>query len=248
MSEQDDFTPSGLDDPCFAPLGPTVIIVPARVGNEDPSGTGSFFLADLAGGRVIDPTLASAERQVGRGDVTLLLTTDSPAIADYVENRDARWLIRRRGAAEAQCGGGYFGALDTARLWAQEQTGKTFATVLILEPSHPFRPVGLITEAADLLARTPALDTAISVVPEYGNLWVQDPYGRLERTQTQEGSVFYREIAGLTLMLRADVMERGSLMGRQVGFIVVEEQWAVIDLHEPSGLQMAHRFVGLLDL
>jgi hypothetical protein len=248
MSEQESFPPSGLNDPCFEPLGPTLILVAARVGDEDPDGTGSFFLSSLAEGRVIDPTLASAERQVGRGDITLVLTTDSPAIAAYVAERDAPWLVRRRGKTEVARGGGYFGALDTARQWAEAQTGKTFATVLILEPSHPFRPIGLITEAADLLARTPALDTAVSVVPEYGNLWVSDPYGRLERIQTQEGSVFYREIAGLTLMLRADVMKRGSLMGRQVGFIVVEEQWAVIDLHEPSALQMADRFAGLLEL
>jgi hypothetical protein len=43
---------------------------------------------------------------------------------------------------------------------------------------------------------------------------------------------------GVDLTLNGD----GSVL------IVGDEQWAVIDLHEPSGLQMAHRFVGLLDL
>lgn len=253
MNSSSGLPPSGLNDPCFVPLGPTVIIVPARAGDVGQGDGGksdedSFFLADLASGRVIDPTLASAERQVARGDITLVLTTDSDAIADHVAARQAGWLIRKRGQEESERGNSYFAVLDTARRWAEEQSGKTFSTILVLEPSHPFRPVGLITEAADLLAHNPALDTAVSVVPEYGNLWVADSYGHLDRIQTREGSVFYREIAGLTLMMRASCMDRGSLMGQDVGFIVVEEQWALIDLHEPSGLAIARRFEGVLDL
>lgn len=220
-------------------LAPLLILVPARTGGaEDP-----FLLAPLSGRAVIDHTLEAAERHAGPG-VSLVVTTDSEVIARHVDARGGAWRIRRRDSAEEALS--YFQALDIARQWAEEQEGQRFPTVLILEPSHPFRPAGLIAEALALLRDSDSLDTVVSVVPEYGNVWLRDARGELERVHTQEGLEFYREVAGLSLLTRDHCMDAGSLMGHEVGFIVVEEQWAVIDLHGPESLTIARRFEDLL--
>lgn len=221
---------------------PLLIIVPARAGED----AAPLLLEALGDGPILDHTLAFAERQTERGDVSLLVTTDNDAIAAAVSARGKGWLVRRRSEAEVK--GRYFHALAVAHDWAREQTGKNFAAILILEPTHPFRPTGLISMAADLMRQQPGLDTVVSVVREYGSFWIRDSHSALERISNPEGKEVYREVAGLTLLTRPHCLASGDPMGHDVGFIVVDEQWALVDIHGATGVEFARRFAPMLAL
>lgn len=215
---------------------PLLVLVPARSAHENLP----LFLEPLGETTVLDRTLEDAERQGKRGDVTLVLTTDDPRIEARVSERGAGWRVRLRDAEERA--GGYFHALEAAADWAATETGKRFASVLVLEPSHPFRPAGLVANATALLGKSASLDTVVAVVREYGNLWTENTQGGLGRIHTPEGRNFFREVAGLCLLTRPACLTRTSAMGKNVGFVVVEEQWALIDIHGGDGVAMAQRF------
>lgn len=215
---------------------PLLVLVPARTVHEETP----LFLEKLGGTTILDWTLEDAERQAERGDVTLVVTTDDPRIEKHVAARDAGWQVRMREAEEIS--GGYFHALETAADWAAAENGKPVAAVLILEPSHPFRPAGLISNAVSIFENSAPLDTVVAVVREYGNLWTESNHGDLGRIHTPEGRNFFREVAGLCLLSRPQCLNRTSAMGKNVGFVVVEEQWALIDIHGGDGVIMAQRF------
>jgi hypothetical protein len=224
------------DDAVF----PLLVIVPVRSAQE----SDVLFLQKLGAGRLIDPTLADAERQSERGDVTLCLTTDDPRVVDHVGRRTAPWQIKLRDRDEIEHG--YFASLKSAQAWAGARRGGAFGAVLILEPSHPFRPRGLIANAIEMMRRDPKLDSVVSVVREYGNLWTTDDRGQLHRVTTPMGRNFFREVAGLCLLTRPATVAGADAMGKNVGFMVVEEQWALIDIHGAEGVAMARRFHELL--
>jgi len=216
-----------------------LVIVPVKSAHE----AEPLFLQPLGAGGLIDLTLEDAERQTARGDVTLCITTDDERVIAHAKARKKAWLFKKRGPEEQR--GNYFTTLSYAHDWARAETGKDFRSVLILEPSHPFRPAGLIANAIAMLERDPSLETVVSVVREYGNLWTDDGRGNLHRTTTTLGQSFYREIAGLCLLTRPSTLS-SSAIGHDIGFVVVEEQWALIDIHGAEGVVMARRFHDLL--
>lgn len=219
---------------------PLLVIVPVRSAHE----AEPLFLSSIDSGTVLDRTLADGERQRDHGDVTLIVTTDDPRICDAVTSRDTGWHVRLRSADEVASG--YFHALASASRAAETATGKRFGSALLLEPSHPFRPQGLIRNALDLYARQPELETVVAVVREYGNLWTKDSHQGLTRIHTPEGRNFFREMAGLCLLTSPAAINQTTAMGANVGFVVVEEQWALIDIHEPDDVALAQRFHGFL--
>ena len=219
---------------------PLLVIVPVRSAHEaDP-----LFLSQIGDGTVLDRTLADAERQRQYGDVTLMITTDDARIRDAVEARNAGWHVRLRD--EDEMAGGYFYALARASNAASDATGTRFGAALLLEPSHPFRPRGLIRNALDLYERQAELETVVAVVREYGNLWTEDSHQGLTRIHTPEGRNFFREMAGLCLLTSPAAIKGTSAMGSNVGFVVVEEQWALIDIHERDDVELARRFHSIL--
>lgn len=230
--------PAGMTVPGRA--FPLLVIVPVRSADED----APLFLSQIGEGTVLDRTFADGERQRENGDVTLMVTTDDARIRDAAEARDAGWHVRLRD--ENETAGGYFHAIARASELAADATGKRFGSVLVLEPSHPFRPRGLIGNALDLYGRQSELETVVAVVREYGNLWTEDDHQGLNRIHTPEGRNFFREMAGLCLLTSPTAIKGTTAMGANVGFVVVEEQWALIDIHEHDDVELARRFHSFL--
>jgi len=217
-----------------------LVLVPARSARDE----APLFLQELGGGRLIDPTLADAEALLGSRNVDLCVTTDDPRLAEYVSQRNQHWHVRQREQAELD--GDYFYCLEVAHKWMSIKFEKKYDAVLILEPTHPFRPEGLIGNALNLLDREVGLDTVVSVVAEYGNIWTEEAGSQLRRLATPAGRHFFREIAGLCLLTTPDTLAGDAAMGQSVGFVVVEEQWALIDIHGASGVDLARRYYDVL--
>lgn len=219
---------------------PLLVVVPVRSADE----ANPLFLEALGEQTVLDWTLADAEELSALGPVHMIVTSDDPRILEHARSRGRGWMTRRREARELERG--YFTSIATAAEVAEAEVGEPFGAALVLEPSHPFRPEGLIANAIDIFARGGDLDTVVAVVREYGNLWTEGSHGGLTRMRTPEGRNFFREVAGLCLLTRPAALSDTSAMGEDVGFVVIEEQWAMIDLHGPDGVSLARRFQDLL--
>ncbi len=215
------------------------------VGVRSASQSRPLFLEAFGGGTLLDSTLEAAEQQIGHGNVHLAVTTDDLRIIEYLRgSRSQPWLTRLRPEDETHAH--YFDSLRLAFEWAEGETGLGFETALILEPSHPLRPPHLLDNVIAQMSKSPELDTVVPVVREYGSIWRRESHGSLQRISNSFSEEVYREVAGLGLLTRAAAIRGGEPIGHDVGFVVVNEEWSLVDIHGEHSVEMARRFAPLL--
>ncbi|GAB4194058.1 MAG: hypothetical protein OHK0024_34220 [Thalassobaculales bacterium] len=121
--------------------------------------------------------------------------------------------------------------------------------VVVLEPTHPFRPAGLVARSAAALAARPHLDSVVAVRRLKANLWSIDESGAIEAL-TEGGSArdpeYYQELVGLALATRPALLARGRRLGDAVGFEVVPPFWGLVDIRDEVSLAVAGAVAGRL--
>jgi len=119
--------------------------------------------------------------------------------------------------------------------------------VVLLEASHPLRRKGLLKEII-LAAIKNNLDSAFPAFEENGNYWYlseDDIPCRIILPGTDELTIkahrkpFYREVNGLGLLTKPEIIRGGRLLGDAVGMIPIREISGIIDLDQPHGLMLA---------
>lgn len=122
--------------------------------------------------------------------------------------------------------------------------GDPVDAVILLEASHPLRPAGLIDSILETLF-TRELDSVLPVVEERSRFWVLDDYGEMQPVGAEAGMTrqgrrpIYREVAGFGLATRTEFVRQGHRLGRRVGAVVIDRTWALADVREPHGIQVA---------
>jgi CMP-N,N'-diacetyllegionaminic acid synthase len=133
--------------------------------------------------------------------------------------------------------------------WLAENEAYRPWAVMSVETSHPIRPPGLLDQVAGLLMEQ-QLDTVFTVYEERHAFWSVDEYGELspigEEETTPRGlrRPLYREIAGLALACRGDLLlNAGRRFGGRVGIVPLREPYALVDTQDPQGLDLAEFFL-----
>lgn len=217
--------------------GPIMAVVPARAKDLFSNG-----LAITVRGRpLLQFTIdhAKSSKRIGR----VMVTTDSPEVQAMAQQlgADAPFL---RPAPLAARGVPLDDVVRDALQWLQANEHYRPERIVMLEPSHPFRPSGMADRLVALLD-DPALDTAFCVDAENDAFWKVDDEGNLhrvghgDRDTRQSRDPLYRELAGLGLVTRAHVALAGKLLGDRVGVLAVPRKYALIDTQSPGGLRLA---------
>ena len=114
--------------------------------------------------------------------------------------------------------------------------------VVVLEPTHPFRPSGLIAKTSGNLAAREHLDSVVCVRRFTANLWGDESDGEilaLSEGGEQRDRVYFQELVGLALASRPSILRAGRRLGDAVGFEVVDQTWALIDVRDDVGFKVA---------
>ena len=115
----------------------TVVIVPARGGSK---GVKRKNIRDLCGKPLINYTLEAAKRDLPEAD--LFVTTDDLEIADVCRNIGADVLMRTEELSNDKA---LMPPVVLNALEQLEEEGKNYDLVILLQPTCPFRPKGLLT-------------------------------------------------------------------------------------------------------
>jgi len=163
-------------------------------------------------------------------DSPIVVTTDDAGIGSAVAGFGGRVELHARTAK------GYTAAL------AEVARGRGADIVVVLEPTHPFRPAGLIRRTADNLAARDHLDSVVCVRRFTANLWRRTSDGEIlalsEGGDARDG-VYFQELVGLALAARPNLLEQGRRLGDAVGFEVVDQTWALVDVRDDVGFAVA---------
>lgn len=120
--------------------------------------------------------------------------------------------------------------------------------VLLLEAAHPLRLKGMLDKIIEVAFEN-SLDSAFPAFEENGNYWYlsQDNIpcriflpGTDELTTKAQRKPFYREINGLGLLTKPEILRSGRLLGDSVGMIPIRDISGIVDLDEPHGLILAN--------
>ena len=167
----------------------------------------------------------------------IVVTTDDGAIRGSVEQYGAPVIAHARSA------GGYTQAVaDVVREHGAE-------IVVILEPTHPFRPRGLIRRTADNLGTRDHLDSVVCVRRFTANLWRRTADGEilaLDEGRDGQDAEYFQEMVGLALAVRASVISSDRRLGDAVGFEVLEHAWALADVRDDMSFAAAEALADTL--
>ncbi|NQW09999.1 MAG: NTP transferase domain-containing protein [Alphaproteobacteria bacterium] len=190
------------------------------------------LLMPIQGRSSLERTLDAAVADLP--DTLVVVTTDDADIRASVErfaNASGHRVETHPRTAE-----NYAAALaDVAR-----ERGADIAVVL--EPTHPFRPAGLIRRTAENLAAREHLDSVVCVRRFTANLWRRTPDGEilaLSEGGPARDAVYFQELVGLALAARSHLFDDGRRLGDAVGFEVVDQTWALVDIRDDTGFAVA---------
>jgi CMP-N-acetylneuraminic acid synthetase len=184
---------------------------------------------------LIDRVVVSTEGR-GAADLAKSLGADVPFV---------------RPAELAQPGVTIWQVLSHTVQWLAEHEGDRFDTVVLLETSHPVRPVGLVDRVVEAL-RSSDCDSVLTVQEEKHAFWMQTPSGEIQQVGTAMGATrdgrlpLFREAAGLACASRTSVVLEGRGPGRNVGLVPVRSWFGLIDTQDPFGLLVAQTLLSAM--
>lgn len=114
--------------------------------------------------------------------------------------------------------------------------------VAILEPTHPFRPKGLVKRTVENLAERDHLDSVVCVRRFKANLWRMESDNSIEALGSGGESrdpTYFQELVGLALATRPNLLRHGRRLGDAVGFELVDQFWGMVDIRDDTSLAVA---------
>lgn len=134
-------------------------------------------------------------------------------------------------------------ALKEGLLNAEKMRSVQFDYVFTLEPTNPFRPADLATEAYDLLHSSQNLDSVVCSEQAHGRVWGGDNLVEpLNEQLSNEGKPpeFFFEMLGLLAASRRHVITEGHRIGEHIGLVVLNHKWHFIDLQDEDSFALAN--------
>ena len=195
----------------------TLVIIPVLAASKSTEA----ILKPLKGPSSLQRTLTAALEDLP--GATIVVTTDSDAVAAQARQVGESIILRERTAVS------YTGAL-TDVLDAHPANH-----IAVVEATHPFRPRGLIRRTVENLVERDHLDSVVCTRQFRANLWRLD--GENSITALGPGgdrrdATYFQEMVGLALATRPDLIRDGRRLGDAVGFEVVDQFWALIDIRD----------------
>jgi hypothetical protein len=201
-----------------------LVIIPILASAE----SSDLLLRPIAGRSSLERTLASAMADLPNSRI--VVTTNDTAIAERATVFSDKVTVHDRQITD------YVPALvEVLDQWPAD-------LVVVLEATHAFRPAGLVGRTADNLRQRYHLDSVVCVQRFKANLWRQDPDGTiaaLSEGGARRDTTYFQEMIGLALATRPSILRDGYRLGDAVGFELVDQVWALVDIRDETSLAVA---------
>lgn len=198
-------------------MSAVVVVIPvlARAGGV------AEMLRALAGPSSFQRTIQSALNDLPTAPI--VVTTDDPAVAAAATEMGAPGVIVHDRTID-----------DYALALSAAAAAHGAEIVAVLEPTHPFRPRGLIARTVENLRARDHLDSVVCVRRFSANLWRARADGSIDALAAGGGAseTYYQELVGLALATRPAVLATGRRLGDAVGFELVDQLWGLVDIRD----------------
>ena len=195
----------------------TLVIIPVLAASKSTEA----ILKPLKGPSSLQRTLTAALQDLP--GATIVVTTDSDAVAAQARQVGKSVIFRDRTAES------YTGALiDVLDAHSADH-------IAVVEATHPFRPRGLIRRTVENLIERDHLDSVVCARQFRANLWRLDgknSIAALGPGGDRRDTTYFQEMVGLALATRPDLIRDGRRLGDAVGFEVVDQFWALVDIRD----------------
>lgn len=185
------------------------------------------ILKPLQGPSSLERTLFAAREDLPGARV--VVTTDSEMVGEQAVGVSGVELYKRQSES-------YTGALvEVLDFYPADH-------VVVVEPTHPFRPRGLIKRTVDNLIARDNLDSVVCVRQFRANLWRLESdrsISVLGRDGGRRDDTYFQEMVGLALAARPALVREGRRLGDAVGFEVVDQFWALVDIRDDATYEVA---------
>lgn len=175
----------------------------------------------------------------------VFVSTDNPATADTAREWGAETpFLRPEELSHGHIGTDAVVADALQRLEAMQVYPDL---VVYLEPTFPFRPVGLLDVMVERLLAT-GLDTLIVGKRESGAVWHETSPGQYMRVDSGDVPRQYKEnlyvsLKGLALVTHPDCIRAGSLYGMRIGVHPIDEPLASFEVRDALSRDVAGQFL-----
>ena len=128
--------------------------------------------------------------------------------------------------------------------WFSEKENYCPDWTAMLSITYPFRPKGFVDDFIKTVL-SEGVDSAFAALEERYSHWFLREAGQPELVSfgsdiaKAQKKPFFRELSGLMSMVRREVILSGSLYGEKLGIIPTKDMWAVINVHDLIGQQLA---------
>lgn len=219
-----------------------LVLIPVH---KDPE-VNPFLVKSICGKTPLERTILFAERlgDLDDLDIRISIVTNDEDIVRASELHEQVFLPKRTENSLQS-------ALREGLEKSETHYEICFDIVFVLEPPHAFRPWPLAVEAYEMLRKSEDLDSVVCVEQLHGRIWAGD--GSVEPLADSLSNDFYgsaapfREVVGLLLITRRDVLMSGKRIGESVGLVVVDKKWCFVDIRSEESFQIAERLADLLE-
>lgn len=197
-------------------MGETIAVIPARGGSKGISGKNIKAIAGK-------PLIAwSIEAAGAPGVDRIVVSTDDDAIAQVAEQWGAQ--VVRRPAALATDHATTEEALEHAVLTLEETPGILIEEIILLQPTSPVRPAGLV-EACRRRRRDTGADSLLTVCPDHLFYWrragdearpLHDYRRRPRRQEAADQDRLFRENGSVYITTREILMTTHNRLGGRI--------------------------------
>ena len=198
-------------------MSDVLIIIPVLAASE----SSAAILKPLRGPSSLQRTLAAAIEDLP--GARIVVTTDSDAVA--AQARDLGPSVTLLGRTAESYTGALVDVLDA----------HPANHVAVVEATHPFRPRGLIRRTVENLIARGHLDSVVCTRRFRANLWRLDSDNSITALGPggdRRDATYFQEMVGLALATRPALIRDGRRLGDAVGFEVVDQFWALIDIRD----------------
>lgn len=206
-------------------------VVPARGGSTR---VPRKNIRELGGKPLLVHTLDAV---TGSGlDLSLVVSTDDPLIAEVASESGASVLMRPKELASSTA------STEVVLLHALdelEKSGRNFRWVMTLPPTSPFRQSATVRRFVEALSENvDDYDCLFSVHENYGDFWVRNKQGDISRLfpdaprRQQDREPLFEENSAIYISSVHALREHNSVLGRSVRGLVIDPIEA-IDINLP---------------
>ncbi|RXG29758.1 acylneuraminate cytidylyltransferase family protein [Leeuwenhoekiella palythoae] len=213
-----------------------LILIPARAGSQRFPGKNMRQLGDK-------PLVGHSIAYALKNDLSdIVVTSNDAAVLNFAAQNKIQVIERPDSLA------GNEEPVITALQHAVNQLQKKYEAVILLQPTNPLRPEGLLKEAIAVFEREDC-DSLMTVSRNehklgtiFNNQFIPYNYEMGQRSQDLE-PLYYEN--GLLYIFKTALLNQGKLLGEQNYSLIVDHPFAEIDIDTEADFKKAEFFLNV---